>query len=332
MLSVDIKKELHNQTLDLTFSVREEEILGLLGASGAGKSMTLKCIAGIETPDSGRITFYDQVLFDSAKGINLPPQKRQIGYLFQDYALFPHMTVEQNIQIAIKERGEQSLVEQLLKRFKIEALAKQYPGQISGGQKQRVALARMLASNPKVILLDEPFSALDSHLRQQLEKEMILEIRALQIPVIMVTHSRDEVYRMCNQVGCIEQGKLLEKKEVKAFFHAPETVQGARLSGCKNIVEVSSFSSFSLDVPAGTTHIGIRAHDFYDGIMEDEALQMRIPVYRYEIMEELFEYTIFFQFSEASEWLQWKVDKRLWKHKSSLDYVIVNKHDILYLS
>ena len=172
-LSVDIRKKLEGFTLDIAFRT-ENRVTGLLGASGSGKSMTLKCIAGIEQPDEGRIVLNERVLYDSEKGINLTPQKRRVGYLFQNYALFPNMTVETNIAVGLsgsKKEMEETVREMVL-RFHLEGLEKRYPGELSGGQQQRVALARIMAYKPDVIMLDEPFSALDTWLREQLQMEV----------------------------------------------------------------------------------------------------------------------------------------------------------------
>ena len=170
-LYVDIEKRLGVFRLQSKFEVADET-LALLGASGCGKSVTLKCIAGIMTPDRGRIVLNGRVLFDSEKKIALTPQQRRVGYLFQQYALFPNMTVEQNILCGIRagSRSEKrSLAAEKLRMFRLEGLEKKYPAQLSGGQQQRVALARILCSEPQAILLDEPFSALDSYLKWELE-------------------------------------------------------------------------------------------------------------------------------------------------------------------
>ena len=164
-LEVKIKKKLKEFTLESELNV-ETGCTGLMGPSGSGKSITLKCIAGVETADSGRIVLDGKILYDSEKKIDLPPQKRKIGYLFQGYALFPNMTIKENIKTGLKaKRFPKDEIEQktndMMKRFHIEELAKRYPRQISGGQKQRTALARMLVCEPEVILMDEPFSALD---------------------------------------------------------------------------------------------------------------------------------------------------------------------------
>lgn len=165
-LDVQIKKILRDFVLNVEFSVRDE-VFTLLGASGCGKSMTLKMIAGIETPDAGRIILNGRTLFDSAKKINLPPQARRVGYLFQNYALFPNMTVSENILFAaVGTRDEKILrLKENLTRFELDGLEKSYPHELSGGQAQRVAFARVLASHAEILLLDEPFSALDSHLK-----------------------------------------------------------------------------------------------------------------------------------------------------------------------
>ena len=170
-IEVAIKKKIESFSLDVSFSAGEE-MFALLGASGCGKSMTLKCIAGIETPDEGKIVLNGRTLFDSEKKINLIPQKRKVGYMFQDYALFPNMTVEKNIMAGMGKNPEKSIVQDYIRRFRLEGLEHHLPRQLSGGQKQRVALARMMASQPEILLLDEPLSALDSFLKWQVEEEL----------------------------------------------------------------------------------------------------------------------------------------------------------------
>ena len=173
-LLVDIKKKLKEFTLEIDFKT-DGESLGILGASGSGKSMTLKCIAGVETPDEGRIVLNGKTLFDSRKGINLKPQDRNIGYLFQSYALFPHMTVEENIGIGLNlHKTEKELrIREIIESFHLEGLESKYPNKLSGGQQQRVALARCLVYKPDALMLDEPFSALDSHLKDHLQSEVL---------------------------------------------------------------------------------------------------------------------------------------------------------------
>ena len=215
-LEVDITKKLDGFFMHMQFRA-EREIFAILGASGCGKSMTLKCIAGIEKPDEGRIVLDGKVLFDSEKKINLPPQKRKVGYMFQDYALFPHMNVVQNIEAGMGKRPDRSRTESLIRQFQLEGLEKKIPGQLSGGQKQRVAMARMLAAEPELILLDEPFSALDTYLKWQLEQEMYKHLKEAGKPVIFVSHNRDEVYRLCDTVSCMNRGKMEVMEPLKEF-------------------------------------------------------------------------------------------------------------------
>ena len=242
MLQVKIKKKLGNFLLDVDFSM-DGGVFAILGASGCGKSMTLKCIAGIERPDKGRIVLNDRVLFDSEKRINLPPQKRKVGYMFQDYALFPNMNVVQNIQAGMGRKPNPKKVREYITGFQLGGLENHMPDQLSGGQKQRVAMARMLASEPEVLLLDEPFAALDSYLKWKMEQQMLELLQEIQKPVLFVSHSRDEVYRLCDTVSCINQGRMEVIEPVKEFFRNPKTRTAALLSGCKNICAVEAMES-----------------------------------------------------------------------------------------
>ena len=172
-LQVDIHKALGKFQLNCAFEAEPGQVTGLLGASGCGKSLTLKCIAGIERPDRGRIVLDDQVLFDSEQHIDLPPQKRSVGYLFQNYALFPNMTVSQNIAVGVQDRAaRKETVRRLISAFYLEGQERKYPRQLSGGQQQRVALARSMATGPKILLLDEPLSNLDAGLRVKMRAEL----------------------------------------------------------------------------------------------------------------------------------------------------------------
>ena len=232
-LEVNIKKRLGGFTLDVAFSAGDG-VLALLGASGCGKSMTLRCIAGIERPDEGRIVLGDRVLFDSAQKINLPPQKRRVGLLFQNYALFPTMTVEQNIAASLskKDRGQ---VAEYIRRFRLEGLERRLPDQLSGGQQQRTALARMLIAQPDLLMLDEPFSALDAHLRWELEQEVMAVTRQFGGTTLLVSHNRDEVYRIAGSIAVYGHGSVDRVGDKWDLFRDPQTAVTARLTGCKNI-------------------------------------------------------------------------------------------------
>ncbi len=210
MLEVQIYKKLAEFDLDVSFQV-DDNILGLMGASGSGKSMTLKCIAGIETPDQGRIVLNNRVLFDSEKKINVPIQKRNVGYMFQSYALFPNMSVYENISVGLRARKVKDVdivVQKVMQQFRICELASRYPKQLSGGQRQRVALARLMAYEPDVLLLDEPFSALDEDLKEDLLRELKSELQ-ISKPVIFVSHNKEEVNELCDFKYKIKQGEIV---------------------------------------------------------------------------------------------------------------------------
>ena len=347
-LKVNIRKRLGNFNLDVAFET-ERGVFAILGASGCGKSMTLKCIAGIETPDEGRIELNGRILYDSAKKINLTPQKRRVGYMFQDYALFPNMTVEQNIKAGMGKHPEEEKVRSYINRFRLEGMEKHYPAQLSGGQKQRVAMARMIASEPDILLLDEPFSALDSYLKWELEQEMRDMLAEVQKPVLFVSHNRDEVYRLCSVVSCIDHGKMEVIEKTKEFFHNPKTKTAAVLSGCKNISAAEIVDNNHIkalgwgitlcvsEIPEETKAVGIRAHSFYPVNAEQipgkesAANESRVSViqkgtglkkYRNPVQEENifkieesriiedpFEWNISFRPSKESGWLQWKIAK-----------------------
>ena len=210
MLVVQIYKKLAEFDLDVSFQV-EDNILGLMGASGSGKSMILKCIAGIETPDRGRIVLNNRVLFDSEKKINVPIQKRNVGYMFQSQALFPNMSVYENVSVGLKARkikDEDIVVRKVMRQFQISELVSRYPKQLSGGQRQRVALARLMAYEPDVLLLDEPFSALDEDLKEDLLRELKSELQ-ISKPVIFVSHNKEEVNELCDFKYKIKQGEIV---------------------------------------------------------------------------------------------------------------------------
>ena len=366
-LKVNIKKRLGNFNLDVAFET-ERGVFAILGASGCGKSMTLKCIAGIETPDEGRIELNGRVLYDSAKKINLTPQKRRVGYMFQDYALFPNMTVEQNIKAGMGKHPEEEKVRSYINRFRLEGMEKHYPAQLSGGQKQRVAMARMIASEPDILLLDEPFSALDSYLKWELEQEMRDMLAEVQKPVLFVSHNRDEVYRLCSMVSCIDHGKMEVIEKTKEFFHNPKTKTAAVLSGCKNISAAEIVDNNHIkalgwgitlcvsEIPEETKAVGIRAHSFYPVNAEQipgkesAANESRVSVihegtglkkYRNPVQEENifkieesriiedpFEWNISFRPSKESGWLQWKIAKTEQEDSPAL---AVHAKDILLL-
>ena len=228
-LYVDIEKRLGTFDLKMKFEM-QDEVLALLGPSGSGKSMTLKCIAGIERPDKGRIVLDDHVLFDSEQHINVKPQKRSVGYLFQQYALFPNMSVYQNIACGIKgavKRGsagadaktkKDRMIRDIIDMMHLNGLEEKKPRQISGGEQQRVALARILVNHPDALLLDEPFSALDASLRKNLVRETYKLMKDYGKSVIFVTHDQKEAFRLSESVAMLDQGMITRRGKRDEIF------------------------------------------------------------------------------------------------------------------
>ena len=231
-LEVDITKKLDGFFMHMQFRA-EREIFAILGASGCGKSMTLKCIAGIEKPDEGRIVLDGKVLFDSEKKINLPPQKRKVGYMFQDYALFPHMNVVQNIEAGMGKRPDRSRTESLIRQFQLEGLGKKIPGQLSGGQKQRVAIVRSLIMNPDIMLLDEITAALDPEMVHEVLNVVLdlakgSEANSGGTTMMIVTHEMAFAEAVADRVVFLDGGVIVEEDTPQEFFHHPKTERAQR--------------------------------------------------------------------------------------------------------
>ena len=325
-IEVRIHREFDDFKLDVQFR-SESRRIGILGASGCGKSLTLKSIAGIERPETGKIESAGKVFFDSAKKIWMPPQERNVGYLFQNYALFPTITVEKNIGIALRcgKKEKEKKVRDMIERFSLQGLEKKLPGQLSGGQQQRTALARIMIYEPDMILLDEPFSALDSYLKEQTQRECLELLQDYPGTVILVSHSRDEIYRFSEEVLVMDGGKAVIKKTVKELFEHPQKVAAAKLTGCKNIEEIVwkdgkhlYVPGWDMVIPAGMGNvgdaqaIGIRAHEFTTERTESDG-ELVFPVYKPEVKEDLFEYHVqFFTSERAKTPVVWKVSKKLW--------------------
>lgn len=334
---VDIEKRLGNFQLKLQFSA-QEEVLALLGASGCGKSLTLKCIAGIERPDRGKIVLDGVTLFDSEKKVNLSPQERHTGLLFQNYALFPNMTVRENIEAGARREKDaakrKELVKDIVESFGLGTLLEHYPHQLSGGQQQRVALARMLVSAPKLLLLDEPFSALDSHLRFQLEQEVRGLLQRFGKSVILVSHDRDEVFRLADKIAVMQKGRLETLGDKREVFAQPKTRQAALLTGCRNISRVEVISDhrvraldwgIELETQQATDrlkYIGLRMQDFtweqeknslkMDGNsskLEENTFECQVV----EVVENPFSYTLMLQARPDAQAFGWEVDKATWQ-------------------
>lgn len=336
-LIVDIEKNLGTFRLKISFEA-ECGTLALLGASGCGKSITLRCIAGIIKPDRGKIILNGIRLFDSDRKINLPPQRRHCGLMFQNYALFPQMTIEENILAGatkFPKNLRRKKLEAMLKIFELEALRFHYPEQLSGGQQQRTALARMLISEPEVLMLDEPFSALDSHLRFHTEQKVRRVTKNFNGPVILVSHDRDEVFRMSDRIAVMNNGRIDVIGSRHEVFKAPETRNAAILTGCKNISGIEKISgneiyasdwgiNLNLPLKDTTRFIGIRMHD----VIYAENLYVTQNVFNCrisEIIENAFSFTVMLVAREGYKPFGWEMTKEEWrKFRSESEFIKVS--------
>jgi molybdate transport system permease protein len=334
-LDVQIEKKLADFTLDVALRATETP-LSILGASGAGKSVLLRCIAGLERPGRGRITLHDRILFDSERRLGVPARERRIGMLFQHYALFPHRTVEQNIAFGLHDlpREEQAArTASLVSRTHLAGLEQRYPRELSGGEQQRTALARALAIQPEALLLDEPLSALDTHLRGQVEAELQETFASFRRPALLVTHNMEEAYRLGEQLLVLARGRVAAFGAKQEIFRRPPSSEVARLTGCKNISRMrwnADGTAQALDWACrlrlaqapGTApqYIGIRAHhlDFPDTASEAAADPNVFPCWIVRTSETPFRITLFLsldpQRAEAGEThLQAEVFKEKWE-------------------
>ena len=238
MLSVRIRKSLPGFALDVSWEA-PEEVVALVGPSGSGKTLTLHCLAGLVRPDEGRIRFDDDVLFDAATGVDRPPRGRRLGYVFQGYALFPHLTVRANIAYGLRDwerSARRARVATLVERLGLEKLEERRPFELSGGQQQRVALARALAIDPALLLLDEPLSALDAPLRRQLRDELLQTIRDWGKATVLVTHDLSEAYQLADRVVVYDQGRVLQSASRSDLLWRPASEAVARITGMRNIL------------------------------------------------------------------------------------------------
>ncbi|MGA8087409.1 MAG: molybdate ABC transporter permease subunit [Terracidiphilus sp.] len=274
-LEVEVERNLENFTLRIALSAGQGSV-GLLGPSGSGKSMTLRMIAGVSTPDSGRIVLNGRVLFDSTTGQNIPAAGRRVGLVFQDYALFPHLTVAENVGFGLARFPRQEREARIWKQLEqmgIAALANRYPSQISGGQRQRVAIARCMAMEPNALLLDEPFAALDPHLRRRTEEQLRATLAGFSGAVVFVTHDMEEAFRFCSDLQVLDNGRVIASGPKHKLFERPRTVAAARLTGCKNIatarrlaadcIQVDAWECrlrTAIEVPETLSHVGFRSH------------------------------------------------------------------------
>lgn len=353
-LQVNIIKKLPGFELRVDFNA-EKDILGFLGESGSGKSMTLSCIAGIVTPDSGKIVLNGRVLFDSENKINIPIRDRKVGFLFQNYALFPNMTVEQNIGFGLPKNI--SKVERTLKIKKkiidlhLSGMEKRFPYQLSGGQQQRVALARALVVDPEILLLDEPFSALDEHLRNNMIVQLKEDLMGFKGTSIFVTHNMEEAYQLCNNMIIIAEGSIDSIGYKDAIFNSPPTLCAAKLTGCKNISKARKIGNniieaidwgcritFNYEIEDGITDIGIRAH--YLEIMADDEDINTFNLWVVFTGETLFRTNVYLKFSEPigdekDYHILWDISKEEWdlvKEKPLPLKIRINPEKVIQIS
>lgn len=241
MLKLSIRKRLGKFLLNVSFEV-EEEMIVLFGPSGEGKTTLLNCIAGIIKPDEGKIEVNGKIMFDSSSRINVPINKRNIGYVFQEYTLFPHLNVYENIAYGLKQpknnRPREAIeIKKMLHLLRLEGLENHYPDQLSGGQKQRVAIARTLINRPQILLMDEPFSALDSAVREKLRQDLLRIHHQFSITILYVTHDMKEAFILGNKIAVLNRGRLEQMGDRKEVFYRPKTRNVARFVGTKNIFD-----------------------------------------------------------------------------------------------
>jgi molybdate transport system permease protein len=333
---IEVEKALENFSLQVAFQTGKGAI-GLLGASGAGKSMTLRMIAGIVAPDSGRIVLNGRVLFDSEAGLNVSAARRRIGVVFQDYALFPHMTVAENVGFglsALEEEERRERVTRQLESMRIAELAGRYPKEISGGQRQRVAIARCMATEPGALLFDEPFAALDPHLRRRMEEQLRETLAGYKGAVIFVTHDMEEAFRFCSDLLVLDRGRVIASGPKHELFERPRTVAAAQLTGCKNIAEawraganrvvVNAWNcelQTAMPVPRALTHVGLRSHQII--FQPVSRAENTFPCWLVSTSEAPHEMTVYLRLHTMPRpgepaHLQADVPKELWRALSAL--------------
>lgn len=333
-IEANFQKKLREFTLDVSF-VSGDRPLAVLGPSGSGKTMLLRSIAGLEKPESGRISLNDRVVFDAQRRFHLPPRERRIGMLFQSYALFPHRTAEENIAFGLSRlpaSDREKKVSDATRRVRVSGLEKRFPRELSGGEQQRIALARALAIDPEALLLDEALTALDTHLRNQLEQQLQETLSSFGRPTLLVTHNIEEAYRLCKKLMVLVRGRIAAHGDTAEIFKHPPSVEVARLTGCKNfsracvssdhIVESIDWGC-QLRVPAipnqKVQFAGIRAHhiDFVEAGTSTDAKDNVFPCWLVRTSETPFRITLFLRLhsppkSDDAAHLQAEVFKEKW--------------------
>lgn len=334
-LHVQIEKKLPDFQLNVAFSAAEEP-LSILGPSGAGKTMLLRCVAGLEAPGRGRVVLNDRVLFDSEKHVRVPARARRIGMVFQNFALFPHRTVAENIAFGLAElsREEQGArLSALIERTHLAGLAERYPRALSGGEQQRAALARALAIDPEALLLDEPLSALDTHLRSQVEAQLQDTFASYRRPALLVTHNIEEAYRLGGKLLVLSRGRMTALGAKEEVFRHPPTREVAQLTGCKNLSRARMNADGSVEaldwgcrlhvdqtISMAPAFVGIRAHyiDFLESTTRNNSSENVFSCWLVRASETPFRITLYLRLrqqhaDEAAFDLQAEVYKEKWQ-------------------
>ena len=328
-LIVELQKTFSSFTLEANFTANKKP-LGILGSSGSGKSMTLRCIAGLETPTQGHIVLNGRVLFDSKQGINIPSRQRRIGFVFQNYALFPHMRVAHNIAFGmpvLSKTERKQRVNQYIELMQLQGLEKRYPHELSGGQQQRVALARALAITPEALLLDEPLSALDQYLRNQIEKLLIEVFSSYQGVTLFVTHNLEEAYRVCDNLLVLSQGKVIASGRKEDIFERPPTFTVAQLTECKNFSRAQRVDNQRIEaldwgctlqvveaIPNPLTYVGIRAHHLI--FLENQERENTFPCWLVTMSETQHQVTLYLKLhSPATNSQEYHLQAEIFKDK-----------------
>ena len=334
---------------DVNLTIQDGDIFGVIGLSGAGKSTLVRCINFLERPTDGKVLFSCVDLASLSKK-QLLETRRKIAMIFQNFNLLAQRSALANVCYPMEITGvpKKKAIEKakaLLERVGLADRMNSYPAQLSGGQKQRVAMARMLAAEPELILLDEPFSALDTYLKWQLEQEMYKHLKEAGKPVIFVSHNRDEVYRLCDTVSCMNRGKMEVMEPLKEFFQNPKTRTAAILSGCKNISAAERVDAHTLravdwgvtlhvkerEIADDIRAVGIRAH--FLATVERPGEENVFPVNESEIWEDPFEWNISFRKNAECSWLQWKIAKTDWSPEMGIPKELyLKEEDILLLT
>lgn len=333
-LSVAIKKKLKGFSLNIAFDL-ETVPTGILGPSGCGKSMTLRCIAGLDKPDTGRIVLNGRTLFDSDKGIDIPCRERRTGFLFQHYALFPHMTARENIGFGLTgltSRDRTAKIDPMLEAMGLHELGNRLPHQLSGGQQQRVSLARCLVSEPEILLLDEPFSALDTHLKHQMLETVLKGLSGFKGDTLFVSHDLNEAYRICQNFIILSEGKINAMGPKTKLCSRPNTLLAAQLAGITNFSryrQVDSCAYEAIDwgtilrisTPVNATRgmVGIRARDI--GLSTDQGKANMLSARPGTIIENPYSMTVKLlpdKNGDQATPLEWELDKKDWHRVRSM--------------